>query len=852
MIKKNHKIIITLFVCMIITAIVATIAGKIKYNLLFESKQYTLTNLYAMISGNINSYISKNEDLLNSWKYIISDGKYNDEDLRLYIDDQKNIWKFDTFYFMNEEGDYITSEGEKGTFENNYLKIKAAAYAGKRSVVRETSPDGKKQDLYISPLTGTYNNFEFDAIGIGIDMNVIKLLLTNGEYARSSNIFMVDEDGYIIFSSLSEDKYDNIYTYVENASFSSSDFTAFKIALTNKGTDVEVIEIDNKPYYLCFQPINYDDYMLVVLDDKNQSDADMDGAQVPSTILQAVIISVLALSVLLLLYQYRNIERKRQEGEIKYREIGYNSLVGNTNNAIIMLDLDKDKPDFVSESVHWAFGLRPDEIRGNYKLLEELVIEDTDKTFIRDAKNIEVGGYRNKNIKIRNNQTNEIKTFDLGILRSDLAEMEGKCVLAFVDKTDEIKKEKEMNELLDAAQNANATKSQFLVNMSHIFRTPMNAIGGYIELINKNINNKDKTATYVDKLKISYEDMLGLVNSLLEMSKNASGDTLLDISEFDISEAVAEAISAIEYTARGQNIIVEAKRKNLISDRYMGDSGKLVEVLKSVLSNAVKYNRNNGHVWINVVGSDETADGYQEIDISVKDDGFGMDEETLKHLFEPFSVDITNSPEKMKHKGMSLLIAKSIIDVMGGTISAESKIDEGTAFYIKLKLQYTESHEPSSDNSIWINEDAYKEDKSENKETDKNIRTDISGLNILVVEDNEVNAEILMDMLSFSDAHCEYAEDGVVADEIFEKSEPGHFDIILMDLMMPNRDGYEAVKVIRSMKKEDAKTVPILAVSANSYSDDIEKCYRAGMNGHVSKPVDFGKLEEEIIKAVNM
>ena len=858
MLKKNKPLMPLVGVCVFILIVVGIVTSSYKQSVLYEAKKYNLWSLFYIVAGGVDDKIEQNAELLAGWKFALAQDKVDEKSFAEYIENQKEIWGFDTFYFITTES-YCTSEGIKGEFTNEKVDIYGASYSGKYTITSEISPiSGEYEDLYIVPITGTFKGFDHKAIGVSYSKSVMKNILNDGEYSQSCDLYVINPDtGKIVFHSLDEAiDFNNVYEYMEDAVFCESNYETFKTAMVNNESKVEVVSIDSTEYYVVYLPIGYDNLQLFVLADKDTTDVNMDSGQLESSVMQAIVFTVLIFFIIFLLIEQRRIEKKRNENEIKYREAGFDSLVAHTNNAIIMYDLNTGNIDFVTESAHWAFGIEPEKIKENFWAFRECIVKAEDYQFISEANDIEIGGYRNKDIVFRNYITGEEKIFDLGILRSNLPEMSGKCVLAFLDKTEEIKKEKEMHDLLEAAQTANATKSQFLVNMSHIFRTPMNALGGYVALLEKNIDNKFKVKEYVDKLNLAYKDMLGLVNNLLEMSKNASGETMLDINEFNLSEVIGEAISTIEYTAKSRNVIIEAKKHNLSADMYMGDSGKLVEILKCFLVNAVQYNRNGGHVWINAVGEGGAVDGFQEIRINIADDGFGMDKDTVEHLFEPFSVDITNSPEKMKHRGMSLMIAKSIIDVMGGTVTAESTVDVGTTFTIRFKLKCVDNNGENSSDSIWVSEKAEDKqsdniDQEQAKAPEKEERTDIRDLRILVVEDNEVNAEILIDMLEFEGAKCEHAADGVIADEMFEKAEPGYYDVILMDLMMPNRDGYEAAKVIRGMDKEDAKKIPILAVSANSYPDDIEKCFRVGMNGHVSKPIDLGKMVEEIIKVVN-
>ena len=401
-------------------------------------------------------------------------------------------------------------------------------------------------------------------------------------------------------------------------------------------------------------------------------------------------------------------------------------------------------------------------------------------------------------------------------------------------KIEQEKDEKYKAELLIAAKKAeaaNEAKTEFLQRMSHDIRTPINGICGFVNMADHYADDMEKQKEYRTKVKEASNLLLELVNDVLDMSKLESGEIVLEEIPFNLSSIFKEVFVVIEQMASEQNIQIEWEKKEIIHRDFIGSPGYVKRVMMNILSNAVKYNRENGHIYISCMEIPSKQPEMTTMEFVCRDTGIGMTEEFQKCVFEPFAQEHTGSRTKFAGTGLGMSIAKNLIEKMGGSISFESKEGAGTTFVIQVPFK--------------IDPDADKREEQRDV-SEKSIK----GLHILLAEDNELNMEIAEFVLQNVGADVTKAWNGQEAVELFRKSEPGGFDIILMDIMMPVMNGYEATKMIRSLDREDAKTIPIIAMTANAFTEDRLKAKEAGMNEHIVKPLDVELLIKVIHKLV--
>ena len=397
-------------------------------------------------------------------------------------------------------------------------------------------------------------------------------------------------------------------------------------------------------------------------------------------------------------------------------------------------------------------------------------------------------------------------------------------------KQEQKKDEKYKAELLIAAKKAeaaNEAKTEFLQRMSHDIRTPINGICGLVDMADHYADDMEKQTEYRTKIKEASNLLLELVNDVLDMSKLESGEIVLEEIPFNLRSISREVFVVIEQVAAEQNIRIMWEKKEIIHRNLIGSPGYVKRVMMNILSNAVKYNRENGHIYISCMEIPSEQPGMTTMEFVCRDTGIGMTEEFQKCVFEPFAQEHTGSRTKFAGTGLGMPIAKNLVEKMGGTITFESEEGAGTTFVIRVPFK------------IDMNADKREKQKDVSEKS-------IKGLHILLAEDNELNMEIAEFMLQNEGTVVTKAWNGQEAVELFRKSKPGEFDVILMDIMMPVMNGYEATKMIRSLDREDAKTIPIIAMTANAFTEDRLRAKEAGMDEHIAKPVD-GKLLIKVI-----
>ena len=386
-------------------------------------------------------------------------------------------------------------------------------------------------------------------------------------------------------------------------------------------------------------------------------------------------------------------------------------------------------------------------------------------------------------------------------------------------------------EAFQVAQEASRSKSSFLANMSHDIRTPMNAIIGITSLIRHDAGDKGKVIEYADKIDTSSQQLLGIINDVLDMSKIEAGKTVFKYADFSIVDFIQELDTVFhsQIYEKQQNFTII--KENIRHEWVTGDRVHLMQIFSNLLSNAIKYTQEGGEIQLLAEECEAKSSAYAKYRFLVSDNGMGMSADFQNTIFDAFTRAENSMTNKIQGTGLGMAITRNLVEAMGGTIDVESELGQGSCFEVLIDLKIAE------DRTVAL---------AAQEETDEQDGNILQGMRFLCAEDNEINAEILTELLKIEGAECTICENGEEILNAFEQSVPGDYDMILMDVQMPVMNGYEATKAIRRSSHELAKKIPIIAMTANAFSEDIQHSLAAGMNAHVSKPVEMKVLEKTI------
>ena len=411
-------------------------------------------------------------------------------------------------------------------------------------------------------------------------------------------------------------------------------------------------------------------------------------------------------------------------------------------------------------------------------------------------------------------------------------EIQTQAMKEMEESNKKLKKAKDITtEALQTAENANKAKTDFLSNMSHDIRTPMNAIIGMTSLIRHDAGNKAKVIEYADKIDISSQHLLGIINNVLDMSKIEAGKTVFKYTDFSILDFITELNTIFHSQIDEKNQTLTIIKENIRHEWVNGDQVHLMQIFSNLVSNAVKYTQEGGKIQFLVEECETKSSVYAKYRFLVSDNGLGISADFKKTIFDPFTRAESSVTNKIQGTGLGMAITRNLVEAMGGTIDVESELGQGSCFEVLMDLKIAE------DRTVAL---------AAQEETDEQDGNILQGMRFLCAEDNELNAEILTELLKIEGAECTICENGEEILKAFEQSAPGDYDMILMDVQMPVMNGYEATKAIRRSSHKLAKTIPIIAMTANAFSEDIQHSLAAGMNAHVSKPVEMKVLEKTI------
>ena len=797
---------------------------------IYEESTAHLTEIHHQANQTLYNKVSFNWGVMRMWTPYLERAQ-SDADVSAFLAQAKEEYHFTDFFFVSRDGSYITLDGEQG-----YLDLGRALSQlildQQPIVANSVVPDKPEIMVFAVPTAkGSYQGFGYEAIAITYNNKDLVDSLKISAFEGRGSTFAVLPDGRVVLDSSSADMsgVHNILAMLKNsASFTEEQIDALQKAFAaGKSGNLE-FSINGTGYYMVYGSASFQNWTILGIVPKSVVNANMNRLQYTTMAMMSGIVGMLAVTALLLVVQSNRHKLRKKDQQLLAREKLFSSLSHNVDDVFLMIDTETSKVEYVSPNVQRILGISPEAVQEDFHVLCAAGGYNC-RSRLDDLMQMERGTQQEWNREFIHQETGESRYIHVTGFINDVQGAK-KCIVDLSDRTGEHQTTLAVKAALEIAEKASKAKTDFLSNMSHDIRTPMNAIIGITTLMKNELHEPEKLAEHLGKLETSGQLLLGIINDILDMSRIESGKTTLNVEKMNLPRQISQLDSVIRQQAgqRRQTLTVETHVKH---ENVLGDPNRLKQVLMNILSNAVKYTPNGGHVRLEIDELTHT-EHYTKYRFVVQDNGIGMSEEFQKTLFEPFAREEKSGTNKVQGTGLGMAITKSIVDLMGGTIHVESTTGKGTRFEVVLEFPIDAEADTVQETQV----------PPEEEET----ASPLSGMKFLCAEDNAINAEILEMLLEANGASCTICANGQEIVDAFASVKPGDYDMILMDVQMPVMDGLEATRRIRSSENPLGKTIPILAMTANAFLVDMQKSREAGMDEHLSKPVDISALEQTV------
>ena len=970
-IKKWFGKLLPLFTICIV-GVVAIIIGIFYFNFISEKiyKDSTdhLGEIYGQVNRSFGAFVERNWGLLKSWDNNLKSS--NKDEVSDFIAKEQVNWGFSDFYYISNNKTCITQNGTK---VNMVLEGAWDSLAQRKEPIMagETLASGQEITVFAVPVQhGKYKGFDYDAIAISYTNKDMANSLNVDAFSGEAKCFVIHNDGNVLLSTQEGGNiFGNYLTYLRAASdLDEESLKKLNNDWISGNSGLLQCEIGGVSHCILYQPVGYLDYFLLSAVPQSAVSAGFLSVQKATMNVLFVIFLLVSVSVIALIALRSHKQSRKNQIELQYREQMFDVLSNSVDDIFIMLDSENKSVDYISPNLERLLGIKVKEARENIRVMEKCAINFNVVIPAKELETIPLNENRFWECEYMHQTTGERRWYRMTIYHMSIQGFK-KYIVVMSDRTQEQQMNQKLQEALTAAKSANDAKSNFLSNMSHDIRTPMNAIVGFSVLLDKDADNAEKVREYTHKIMASSHHLLSLINDVLDMSKIESGKTSLNVDRFSLPELLEELNIILMPQAKAKNQSFTIHVQGAPPEQMIGDKLRLNQILINLLSNAIKYTPNGGRIEF-LVSELPTAPHHQYVKLrfTVKDNGIGMSKEFQEQIFAPFSREVSSLTNKIQGTGLGMAITKNLVDLMGGIIQVESRLGEGSTFTVELSFTLPEKEESDSwyrqkitrmlvaddEEDVCLNikemmrdtgvDVSYVTDGSaavetairahrngddfhvilldwkmpglDGVETARRIREQVgedvpilvltsydwseietearqAGINafmpkpffvstlwqtikplfsdyteqkdnvneasesvmdgklFLIAEDNELNAEILTEMLSMEGAKCELAVNGQEAVDMFKKSEPGYYDIILMDVQMPVLNGYDATKQIRASDHPKASTIPIVAMTANTFAEDVRNALDSGMNGHLGKPIDMDAVRELVGRLIS-
>ena len=797
---------------------------------IYEESTAHLTEIYHQANQTLYNKVSLNWGVMRMWTPYLESAQ-SDADVCSFLAQAKGEYHFTDFFFVSRDGSYVALDGERGYLDLGRT-LSQLILEQKPIVANSVVPDKPEIMVFAVPTEkGSYQGFAYEAIAVTYNNKDLVDSLKISAFEGHGSTFAVLPDGRVVLDSSSEDMrgVHNILAMLKNsAGFTAEQITALQKAFAAGKSGSLEFSIHGVSYYMVYGSAAFQNWTILGIAPKSVVNANMNRLQYTTMAVMSGTTGMLAVAALLLVVQNNRQKLRKKDQQLLAREELFSNLSRNVDDVFLMIDTETSKVEYVSPNVQRILGLSPEAVQEDLYVLYPAG-DDSGASRLENLMQMEQGVQQEWEREFVNQETGEPRYIHVTGFINDVQGAR-KCIVDLSDRTGEHQTTLAVEAALEVAEKASKAKTDFLSNMSHDIRTPMNAIIGITTLMKNELHQPEKLAEHLAKLETSGRLLLGIINDILDMSRIESGKTTLNIEKTNLPQQVSQLDSIIRQQAsqRRQTFTVE---NHVQHENVLADPNRLNQVLMNILSNAVKYTPQGGHIRLDVEELSHT-EHYAKYRFVVQDDGIGMSAVYQKTLFDPFTREEKSGTNRVQGTGLGMAITKSIVDLMGGTIHVESAPGKGSRFEVVLELP--------------IDAEADKVQTASALPEEDEAVSPLSGMSFLCAEDNAINAEILEMLLETKGASCTICSNGQEIVDAFASVKPGEYDMILMDVQMPVMDGLEATRRIRNGENPLGRTIPILAMTANAFLEDMQKSKEAGMDEHLSKPVDIAALEQTV------
>lgn len=933
---------------------------------IFDESSVHLSEIYHQTNQSFGTLVDNTWRSLHSWEPYLRETT-DDAKKSQYVNALQQESEFTEFYFINENGNYLTVAGKSGYLDMKD-KLDSLVVDGEDIVVFSVVPGKPEIVLFAVPAQGSYSvteqgrevvQFNYQAIAVSYDNDDIVSALQHKAYEGASGSFVVHGDGKVLLEKPVEgfpETYNFLATLRKHSNLSANELENLHNNLLQGKSGVTTISVEGTKYYLVYQPMAYEDWMLLGVVPTSAVNAGMNSIQMLSSLIIAslALVFIAAFAVYFIWRYRRNLTKK--DNELRNRDELFSVLSNNVDDVFLMLNAKNLNVDYISPNVEKLTGISLQEARSDIYVLNNL-IQEYSVRILDELPNLQPGQQGEWDRIYVHQQTGEKRWFHVVAMTSEVGDSK-KYIMVMSDRTNDKTINQALEDAVAAAQSANRAKSSFLSNMSHDIRTPMNAIIGFATLAAANATDAEKVKDYLSKILSSGNHLLSLINDILDMSRIESGKIQLEESAVNLSDLLHDIRTIIGGQIHAKQLDLFMDVIDVVDEYVYCDKTRINQVLLNLLSNAIKFTQPGGAVSVRVSQLPNAPEGKGLYEIRVKDTGIGMSPEFLKKIFDPFERERTSTVSRIQGTGLGMAISKNIVDMMGGTIEVFTEMGKGTEFVIKLALRLPSEHrnvekikELENLRALVVDDDFNTCDSVTKMLAQVGMRSewtlsgkeavlrakqslemndafhayiidwrlpDMNGLEVtrqirslgdntpiiiltaydwsdiekeareagvtafcakpmfmsdlrdsllsalgqqelqkepgiaafeenvvfsdkrlLLVEDNELNREIAMEILSAHGFSIEVAQNGAEAVEKVGASQPHYYDLVLMDIQMPIMNGYEATKRIRALENVELSQVPIFAMTANAFDEDRKAALECGMDGFFTKPLEL-------------